>query len=297
MSVTVSILSDTTRTAMTAGQPTPVPPAPEGPVTPVPAPSTDWLGGASIFDRKDDRKMGRAMSVSFIAHGILALALLFGFVQATQHMAEPDPDPPKVVYLEAPGPGGGGGGSPAPAPKKELSIPKHDVTPPPIPVPTPVPVAPPPPTLTAPVITSTADVMQASGMNAVSLASYGGGGTGTGIGSGKGNGYGPGEGGGTGGGVYAPGNGVTNPSPLHEQQPGYTSDAMRAKIQGEVWLKVVVKENGTVGDVQIVKSLDDKFGLDEEAKKAAKLWLFRPGMKDGKAVPVYATLILTFRLH
>lgn len=273
-----------------------MPPSPD-PAAPAVAPASDWLGGASIFDRKDDRKMGRAMSVSFIVHGVLLAAVLYGFVRATQQMVAPDDDPPKVVYLQEPGPGGGGGGSPAPAPKRELSIPKPTPQPQAVPIPTPVPVAPPPPTLNAPVITTTADALQASGMNAVSLASFGGGGSGGGIGSGKGNGFGPGEGGGTGGGAFMPGNGVSNPTPIHQEEPKYTSDAMRAKLQGEVWLQVVVKENGTVGDVVVKKSLDDKFGLDEEAKKAAKLWLFRPGMKDGKPVAVYATLILTFRLH
>jgi protein TonB len=283
---------------MTAGQPTATPPTPDPNGGPAVAPSNDWLGGASIFDRKDDRKMGRAMSVSFIAHGVLFAALLFGFVRAAQQVVAPDDDPPKVVYLQEKGPGGGGGGSPAPAPKKQLAIPQHQAPPPPVPVPMPTPVVPPPtPTLNAPVITNMADVMQATGSSAVSLASYGGGGSGGGIGSGKGNGYGPGEGGGTGGGVYMPGNGVTDPSPIHTEEPKYTSDAMRAKLQGEVWLTVVVKENGTVGDIKVTKSLDDKFGLDEEAKKAAKQWLFRPGVKDGKPVAVYATLILTFRLH
>ena len=60
----------------------------------------------------------------------------------------------------------------------------------------------------------------------------------------------------------------------------------------------VVQPNGTVGDVQIVKSLDKQFGLDLEAIKAAKLWLFRPGTtREGTPVPVVVRLILEFRLH
>ena len=72
----------------------------------------------------------------------------------------------------------------------------------------------------------------------------GGTGTGTGIGSGQGSGLGPGFGGGTGGGAYRPGNGVTLPRVLREVKPQYTADAMRAKVQGTVWLECVVLPDG-----------------------------------------------------
>ena len=81
-------------------------------------------------------------------------------------------------------------------------------------------------------------------------------GQGTGIGSGDGAGLGPGQGGGVGGGAYRPGNGVSPPRLLREVKPQYTAEAMRAKIQGTVWLEVVVQPDGTVGDVRITKSLD-----------------------------------------
>src|SRR5205823_286661 len=99
-------------------------------------------------------------------------------------------------------------------------------------------------------------------------------GTGTGIGPGTGSGLGPGSGGGTGGGIYRPGNGVTLPRVLHEERPQYTSDAMRAKVQGTVLLECVVRPDGSVGDVQVVRSLDPTFCLDQQAVQAAKKWRF-----------------------
>lgn len=96
-------------------------------------------------------------------------------------------------------------------------------------------------------------------------------------------------------GAYRPQPGITNPIALKQVEPKYTSEAMRAKIQGEVELNVVIRADGTIGDVRVAKSLDRTFGLDEEAIKAAKQWLFRPGMLDGKSVPVLVTLILEFR--
>ena len=122
-------------------------------------------------------------------------------------------------------------------------------------------------------------------------------GAGGGIGPGQGDGLGPGEGGGSGGGVYRPGNGVETPQPLRQARPNYTSEAMRAKIQGEVIIEAVVLPDGTVGDVKVVRSLDKNFGLDEEALKAAKQWRFRPGTRFGEPVAVLVTIALTFTLR
>lgn len=132
-----------------------------------------------------------------------------------------------------------------------------------------------------------------------SQASGSGGGTGTasGIGPGTGSQLGPGSGGETGGGVYRPGNGVNMPRVLREVRPRMTSDAMRAKIQGTVLLECVVQKDGTVGDVQVIRSLDATFGLDQEAIKAAKQWRFAPGTRLGEPVQVLITIELTFTLR
>jgi TonB family protein len=122
-------------------------------------------------------------------------------------------------------------------------------------------------------------------------------GVGTGIGPGRGSGLGPGSGGGFGGGAYRPGAGIQLPTVLYEKKPEYTADAMRAKIQGTVVLDCVVLPDGTIGEVEVVRSLDPTFGLDQEAVKAAKLWRFTPGRRQGKPVPVLVTIELTFTLR
>jgi protein TonB len=122
-------------------------------------------------------------------------------------------------------------------------------------------------------------------------------GSGGGTGPGRGNGIGEGTGGGFGGGSMRPGNGVTNPTILRQVDPKYTPDAMRAKIQGVVELEAVVGTNGVITEVRISKSLDRAFGLDEEAIKTAKQWLFRPGRFQGQAVPVVVIIQMEFRLH
>ena len=72
---------------------------------------------------------------------------------------------------------------------------------------------------------------------------------------------------------------------------------MRAKIQGMVVVECIIMPDGTVGDVQVVKSLDPTFGLDQEAIKAAKQWRFAPGKKQGQPVPVLVTIELAFNLR
>ena len=84
---------------------------------------------------------------------------------------------------------------------------------------------------------------------------------------------------------------------LREVKPAYTADAMRAKVQGSVWLECIVMPDGSVGEVKVTRSLDPVFGLDQEAIKAAKMWKFSPGMRQGEPVPVIITIELTFTLR
>ena len=51
------------------------------------------------------------------------------------------------------------------------------------------------------------------------------------------------------------------------------------------------------GRLEVVRSLDSTFGLDEEALKAAKQWRFAPGTRFGQAVAVLVTIELTFTLR
>ena len=122
-------------------------------------------------------------------------------------------------------------------------------------------------------------------------------GTGTGSGPGRGSGLGDGEGGGTGGGAYQIGNGVLPPELIHRTSPQYTAEAMRAKIQGVSLLSGIVGVDGTLHEIRISRSLDGTFGLDQEAIKCVRQWRFRPGTRQGRAVPVYVTIEVAFNLR
>lgn len=80
-------------------------------------------------------------------------------------------------------------------------------------------------------------------------------GTGTGVGSGKGPGLGPGSGGGFGGGAYRPGGAVTAPRVRSHVNPRYTTDALERKLEGSVWLELVVTAEGRAGAIRVVQSI------------------------------------------
>jgi TonB family protein len=104
---------------------------------------------------------------------------------------------------------------------------------------------------------------------------------------------------GTGGrsGVVRPGNGCAVPILVRQIQPKYTHDAMQAKLEGDVEIQAVIQKDGTVGDLRVSRSLDTQFGLDDEALKAAKGWVFHPATCKGEPVNMIVTLRLQFRLH
>jgi len=228
------------------------------------------------------------------------------------------PDQPNnnIIWLSEPGPGGGGGGggNKMKEPPRQAELPGKDKITVPVTKPPkmemqeakkePDPVAQlniPAKSLAAAQDSLPGAIEAPPGPPTLSQGSGSGGGagtgTGTGVGPGSGSGLGPGSGGGTGGGVYRPGNGVTLPRVLHEERPQYTSDAMRAKVQGTVLLECVVRPDGSVGDVQVVRSLDPTFGLDQQAVAAARKWRFAPGTRLGEPVPVLITIELTFTLR
>ena len=207
--------------------------------------------------------------------------------------------------------------SPVPPPKR-LSTRKPDpvkVTPPPPPVvaPTPKPVEPPPPAprpevtpqVVAPVVTASSDTRDRAGLpketgaetDSQGSGSGGGVGTGqgTGLGEGTGAGIGPGSGGGTGGGPYRPGSGITPPEIVREVKPDYTEEARRRSVEGDVVLEIVVRSDGSVGDVKVVQGLGA--GLDRRAIDAVKQWRFSPAKRFGRPVDVLVEVAVEFKLR
>ena len=280
----------------------------------------EGLGPAEVhfsFEQQEKR-MGGAIGMSVLTHGaLLLLFVLFASLmpEPMRHAIMPDRLPNEIVWLAEPGPGGGGGGggNQMKEPPKKAELPGKDkisvpvVKPPAVELQKPEPAPEPEPEVNIPAQTMAAaettapGVIESQAAGTVSQGTGTGGGagtgTGTGMGSGQGSGLGAGWGGGTGGGAYRPGNGVEIPRLIREVKPQYTADAMRAKIQGVVWLECIVLPDGSVGDVRVTRSLDSTFGLDQEAIRAAKQWRFQPGTRFGEPVPVLISIELSFTLR
>ena len=76
----------------------------------------------------------------------------------------------------------------------------------------------------------------------------------------------------------------------------YPQVAVNNKTEGRVLVQFVVDKNGKVTKPKVVKSVSKE--LDEEAMRVVALLPdFIPGEKDGKKVPVFFTLPISFKLN
>lgn len=258
----------------------------------------------------------RAGVTSLLIHfGVIALLLVIGTNKKVQQVVKehvmliaPDIAPYKPMPVKKNTMGGGGGGgdrSPIPASKGRLpKLADKQFVPPmavvhnehPKLVMEPTLIIQPDANIPQVNLAQLGDPLAKSGIPSNGIGSGGGigSGPGGGVGSGRGPGFGPGSGGNMGGGAYKIGGGVSPPSVLFKVEPEYSEEARKAKFQGTVVLFVVVDEKGNPRELKVVRPLG--LGLDQKAIEAVEKWKFRPGMKDGHAVPVQATIEVNFRL-
>jgi TonB family protein len=276
--------------------------------------------GPGMFSRggspEEPQCLSLAVSGALHAGAVAAVLLITSWagVQTATTGSIPDAgELTRLVFLAVPGPGGGGGGGglsqKAPAPKALRA--GHEALASPLPPPAarqsttapldsePLPVA------IAPIVMAQADSRTRIGLlidaNAESDSggSGRGGGAGTGSGGGlgqsDGSGVGHGSGGGLGGGPYRPGSGIEPPRILQEIKADYSEDARRRGIAGNVVLEIVVRRDGSVGDVKVLEGLDG--GLSERAVQAVRQWRFAPARRLGAAVDVVVEVAVEFKLR
>ena len=118
-------------------------------------------------------------------------------------------------------------------------------------------------------------------------------GVGTQPGGGMGNGPGDGSGWGEGSQPYA--RATTQVVCLRCPDPLYSDEARKAKMQGQVTMRVLVGLDGRARDIQVTRGIG--LGLDENAVRAVRGWQFLPA-KDAARRPVatWITIETVFRL-
>lgn len=292
------------------------------------APAVTATPGA-LFSRARGSQRSASMpaAASAAVHGAVLGGLLLATLvplgsSAANTLTDAVPEKMRLVYLNLPGPGGGGGGGglrmkkPATQARREGTsalkspIPERRAVPaepaPKIEEPPPAPKAPEPlPPVEAPVVARSNDAETQAGVleqrppapPSRGTGEGGGAGTGkgTGLGEGTGSGIGDGEGGGEGGGPFRPGSGIQPPRLLSEVKPDYTEDARRRGLEGEVVLEIVVRRDGRVGEVRVLKGLGA--GLDQQAIQAVRRWTFAAATRKGRPVDVIVEVAVEFKLR
>lgn len=76
----------------------------------------------------------------------------------------------------------------------------------------------------------------------------------------------------------------------------YPPKAKKNKVEGKAIIQFVVKKDGAIGNVKIVRDLED--GCGAEAKRVvAAMPKWKPGLMKGEPVNVYYTLPVSFKLQ
>lgn len=89
--------------------------------------------------------------------------------------------------------------------------------------------------------------------------------------------------------------GGTQPRELERVVPRYPPAARRLNIQGPVVVRGIVRRDGTIDNVEIIKDLPQ--GLGEAARQAVSRWRFRPATLRGEPIDVYYTVTVNFKLQ
>jgi TonB family protein len=83
------------------------------------------------------------------------------------------------------------------------------------------------------------------------------------------------------------------PVPVRKVDPKYPQLAIKQHIDGEVILYAIIRKDGHVDSIQVVRSVDPE--LDQNAMEALSRWEFRPATREGQPVELEAVIHIPFR--
>jgi protein TonB len=102
---------------------------------------------------------------------------------------------------------------------------------------------------------------------------------------------------GSGGAIKAEGSAQADSLPwtISSPAPAYPREARHKGWSGRVGVHVLISEQGTVQQVELVSS-SGHAELDEAALAALRKWIFHPAQKDGRAAAAWVVVPVLFRL-
>jgi protein TonB len=86
---------------------------------------------------------------------------------------------------------------------------------------------------------------------------------------------------------------LTAPVATQKVDPAYPMELMRRNVQGTVTLYAVIRNDGSVSNVRVLRGVDDR--LDQYARAALANWHFRPATRNGNAVDLEAVVLIPFK--
>lgn len=87
---------------------------------------------------------------------------------------------------------------------------------------------------------------------------------------------------------------VVPPVPLRKVDPKYVATAVTERIEGKVRLSAVIRKDGHVDSVVLLRHLDPR--LDQTAEEALSKWIFEPARRGGNPIDVDAVFEIPFFL-
>jgi TonB family protein len=88
---------------------------------------------------------------------------------------------------------------------------------------------------------------------------------------------------------------LSGPVAVRKVDPKYPQSAIKQRIDGEVILYAIIRKDGNVDSIQLVRGLDPL--LDQNAMDALARWQFRPATREGQPVDLEAVIHIPFQFR
>ena len=228
--------------------------------------------------QKQQTKKALSLPVSILIHGLVIGAALGASIWFVGEV--PEPPIPVTFYAAAPPP------PPPPPAAPKAAAPKAEA---------PKPVQVKPVEMTQPVVIPETVPQPLAAPEPEAPSSGVEGGVEGGVPGGVMGGVVGGTGGGGGEEPLRVGGDVKAPVLSSRTEPQYPEAARKARMEGVVILEAIITADGNVEDVRVLKSVNPL--LDASAVRAVQMWKYKPATLNGRAVRVYLTVTVTFRLN
>lgn len=87
------------------------------------------------------------------------------------------------------------------------------------------------------------------------------------------------------------------PKAVHKTKPDYPSLAKQAGLEGTVYIRVLLDEDGGVMDAIVFKESGANAGFEDAALNSAREWKFTPAIQNGRPIKIWVTIPFEFKLN